>query len=902
MRGSHMPLQTGARLGPYEVVSLVGAGGMGEVYRARDTRLGREVAIKVLPADRITDTDRRRRFVQEAQAASALNHPHIITIYEIESADDNDFIVMEYVRGKSLDGLIPRQGMRLNEALRIAIAVADALAAAHARGIIHRDLKPANVIVGSDGAVKVLDFGLAKLTGDADTPEEDSPTLTSQALVSAPGTIAGTAAYMAPEQATGGTVDARADIFSFGAMLYEMVTGSRAFPGASTAETLDAVIRAQPKPPSAVVAEIQGDLEKVILRCLRKDPQRRYQHIADVKVALEDVKEESESGVTTPASVVRTRRRGPIVALVALVIVAAMAWLLLPLDSLREAPAQMRPSALTTLTGSELFPTFSPHGEHVAFSWNGTKQDNWDVYVTLVGSSDVRRLTSDPGEDARPKWSPDGRQIAFVRQRSDDSTIHLVSPLGGSERRLGDFRGVDSLDWSPDGEWLAAGRSGQLNFGPIALFPRPGGKGPRGIYLVSPRDGDARPLIVSPSNRVDSKPVFSPDGRRLAYASCASYLGQVGMRDCDVAVVELDASRAIAQPSRRLTSQQYAYIYSLAWTRDGSAVIYEAAGRTSLFGFWRVTIDGDHAPERIETGGDPAGPAVARSRNRLAFTRISLDDDIYRFGAGGRLQLVAGSSVSDTDPRLSPDGRRLAFASARAGSALSDIWIAEADGSNPQQLTRGPGDAQGAPSWSPDGRRIVFDSRGQDSHFHLWMIDADGGAPRRLTAEAGDQVVPTWSHEGRWIYYSWWQADTRDIWRVPADGGGPPERMTHGAAGAFACESADGSSLLFQPEDADSPLMTMPLAGGQARQLISCVKNSAFGVGPRGLYYVPCDSSPDPPVFLLDPKTSREVRLGTLDGLWPRPLGLSVSPDGNTIMYPRQVLSRADLMLIENFR
>ena len=302
-----MALQAGKRLGPYEVLSLIGAGGMGEVYRARDTRLGREVAIKVLPADRVADADRRRRFVQEAQAASALNHPHIITIYEIESADGNDFIVMEYVRGKSLDALIPRQGMRLNEALRIAIAVADALVTAHARGIVHRDLKPANVIVGTDGTVKVLDFGLAKLIGDPDTPEEDSPTLTSHALVSAPGTIAGTAAYMAPEQATGGTVDARTDIFSFGAMLYEMVTGSRAFPGASTAETLSAVIRAQPKPPSAVVAAIQGDLEKVILRCLRKDPQRRYQHIDDVKVALEDVKEESESGVTAPASAVRTR-------------------------------------------------------------------------------------------------------------------------------------------------------------------------------------------------------------------------------------------------------------------------------------------------------------------------------------------------------------------------------------------------------------------------------------------------------------------------------------------------------------------------------------------------------------------------------------------------------------------
>ena len=396
-----MALQPGSTLGPYEILSLIGAGGMGEVYRARDPRLNREVAIKVLPADRVSDEDRRRRFVQEAHAASALNHPHIITIHEIESANGHDFIVMEYVRGKSLDALIPRHGLRLGEVLRIAIPVADALAAAHARGIIHRDLKPANVMVGTDGAVKVLDFGLAKLSG-SDDAADDHLTHTADGGLSAPGTIAGTAAYMSPEQATGGPVDARSDIFSFGALLYEMVTGARAFAGTSTADTLSAVIRAQPKAPSAIVANVPSDLEKVILRCLRKDPPRRYQHIDDVKVALEDIKEESESGVTARAPVVRSRR-GPIAALVAaaLVIVGATAWLLLPSHRRPEAPAPMRTLPLTSLTGSELYPTFSPDGEQVAFSWNGTKQDNWDVYVTLVGSSDVRRLTSDPAEDAQ---------------------------------------------------------------------------------------------------------------------------------------------------------------------------------------------------------------------------------------------------------------------------------------------------------------------------------------------------------------------------------------------------------------------------------------------------------------------------------------------------------------------
>ena len=263
-------LPPGTRLGPYVVESLLGAGGMGEVYRGRDPRLDREVAIKVLPAAGLADAERRRRFRQEARAASALNHPHIVTIYEIETADGTDFIVMEFVRGKGLDALIPRKGMRLGEVLRIGIAVADALAAAHERGIVHRDLKPANVMIGTDGGVKVVDFGLAKLRVGDDRSRDETNTLTTGVSVSAAGVIAGTAAYMSPEQAMGEEVDARSDIFSFGAMLYEMATGVRAFAAASAVEILSAVVRAQPRPPTQIVATVPSDLERVILRCLRK--------------------------------------------------------------------------------------------------------------------------------------------------------------------------------------------------------------------------------------------------------------------------------------------------------------------------------------------------------------------------------------------------------------------------------------------------------------------------------------------------------------------------------------------------------------------------------------------------------------------------------------------------------
>ncbi|MCX6638089.1 MAG: protein kinase, partial [Acidobacteria bacterium] len=429
----------GQRLLHYEIVEKLGEGGMGVVYKARDTHLDRYVAIKVLPPEKVADPGRKARFVQEAKSASALNHPNIVTVHDIASDGGTDFIAMEYVAGKTLDQLIPRKGMRLNDALKIAVKIADALAAAHAAGIVHRDLKPANVMVtgapSGPGLVKVLDFGLAKLTETALGEDEATRTVKPR---TEEGTVVGTAAYMSPEQAEGKTVDARSDIFSFGSVLYEMVTGRCAFQGDSRMSTLAAVLHHEP---AAMGADVPHDLQKVIERCLRKDPERRLRHMDDVKIALEDLKEDSDSGKLAPAGAVMRRRRPFLVYGVGaalLVLTALGVWRLRPNSG---TPAgQLRAVPLTAHAGSEVNPSFSPDGNQLAFCWNGGGSDNFDIYIKLIGPGAPLRLTTDPAADHSPAWSPDGRWIAFLRVPvSGAATVMMIPALGGPERTVGEI-------------------------------------------------------------------------------------------------------------------------------------------------------------------------------------------------------------------------------------------------------------------------------------------------------------------------------------------------------------------------------------------------------------------------------------------------------------------------------
>ncbi|HEY2015948.1 MAG TPA: protein kinase, partial [Bryobacteraceae bacterium] len=450
----------------YRIVSKLGEGGMGVVYEAIDRTLDRRIALKILPSEKVANPARKQRFVQEAKAASSLNHPNIITIYAISAADNIDYIAMELVQGHTLEDLLAKRRLRIAEALKFAVQIADALATAHSAGIVHRDLKPANIMVTESGLVKVLDFGLAKLS-EAEPMLEDEDTRTERMLTEE-GTVMGSAAYMSPEQAEGRKVDARSDIFAFGAVLYEMLTGVRAFRGGTRMATMAAILSKEPQPISETAPQVPKELERIVTRCLRKELPRRSQSMAEIKIALEELKEETESGTsaTIPADGRKPNRQGRRLwtwigaGVVALAALTAAVRFLLPRSS--QSPVSFTEVPLTSYTGFQGYPALSPDGNQFAFSWDGGKENTApQLYVSLIGRGTPLRLTNDEATGAVfASWSPDGQTIAFISRGRGGARgqLVLIPVLGGPERNLGE--GSSKPGWSADGKWLYVPVSG----------------------------------------------------------------------------------------------------------------------------------------------------------------------------------------------------------------------------------------------------------------------------------------------------------------------------------------------------------------------------------------------------------------------------------------------------------
>jgi eukaryotic-like serine/threonine-protein kinase len=820
-----MPLTAGDTLGAYEIVVPLGAGGMGEVYKARDTRLDRLVAIKILPHDKMGDENRKRRFVQEAKAASALNHPNIVTIYDIGSDKGVDYLVMELVEGKSLDQLIPRGGLRLSEILRIAAQIADAFAKAHAAGIVHRDLKPGNVMVTPEGIVKVLDFGLAKLMQAPETASDATRTIAAQ---TGDGAVVGTAAYMSPEQAEGKPVDSRSDIFSFGSLLYEMATGDRAFRGDTAMSTISAILRDDPKAASESRDDVPPQFARVISRCLRKDPARRFQHMADLKVELEELKEESDSGkFAAPSRVLDVKRPSRAAywiggALVAVIAAFAGARFL------NEKPATetpLSPVPLTSYPGEQLWPTFSPDGSQVAFYWNGDKLDNFDLYVKMIGPGAPLRLTTDAAHDSFPAWSPDGRSIAFERHASrDELWIMIVPPLGGRERKVGRFPrtpqlggGINGLCWTPDSKWLITAGSEEQN-------------APLRLYLLSVETGERKPLTAPPPNIVgDGAPALSPDGRHLVFRR------ETGLNVGSLMVLDLSGDFTPSGKVRQIAGEQLSPERPV-WTADGRDIVFASGVRVGAR-LYRVSASGDAPATPLAwTGNGVDDPAISWSGHRLAYSNYVDNANIWRVPVNGKghPEKVVTSSFREVHPHFSPDGKRLAFYSNRSGSI--QVWTSNADGSAPQQLTEMSGPTTGAPRWSPDGKSICFDSN-SGGRWEIYTIGADGGKPAPVTDDVFTNVACSFSHDGRWIYYGARRSGELEVWKTPA-GGGAAVQVTHGGGGAPQ-ESPDGKWLYFNRNDGFQGVWRMPVEGGAPTQVVKSVWRVNFVPVENGIYYTP---------------------------------------------------------------
>jgi serine/threonine protein kinase len=707
------------------------------VYKARDTHLNRPVA-KVLPVEAVANSERKRRFVQEAKAASALNHPNIIHVYDIYTLNGVDFIAMEYVPGKTLDKLVGRKGLGLGEALKYAVQIADALAKAHGAGIVHRDLKPANIMVTEEGLVKVPDFGLAKLTEQ--TEADDATVTLGQAPRTEEGTIVGTVAYMSPEQAQGKKVDARSDIFSLGSVLYEMITGRRAFQRDTKFSTLTTIARDEPKPVSELAPEVPRDLEKIIQRCLRKDPDYRFQHMDDLKVALREMKEESDSGKLRPVPAVGRPTRSRLVLAFAALLIATCAGIWWLTRGRVPAARPSRNVVMTRMTMDSRLttdPALSPDGKLLAYASDRSGEGNLDIWVQQVSGGEATRLTRDPADDSEPVFSPDGSKIAFRSER-DGGGIYIMSALGGEARRIA--RQGRNARFSPDGSQIAY-TVGELQFAA-------GGKS-----FVTLSEG-GQPRQIQPDFFSVIAPIWSPDGRQLLFAA--------GSRDAksetyDWWVAPVDGGAAVRTAALAVFRQQGlpTLLLPSLWRAKGNSVIFSARSGDAV-NLWQISISpqtwqANGALRQVTFGtGLEAQPTVAGGR--IAFSVLPENTNVWslpleaNFGKVlGEIQRLTESADRDVAPSVAADGIKLAFF--RGTLERGSIWLKDLQKGKERLLAT---TAASYAQMAPDGSRVVFEKL-ENQNQALYVTTSSGGEAERICQDC--RTPNGWSHDGKKALY-----------------------------------------------------------------------------------------------------------------------------------------------------
>jgi serine/threonine protein kinase len=709
----------------YEIIETIGRGGMGIVYKARDTKLGRLVALKFLPEDRATDKRLLARFRREARAASALNHPNICTIFDIDDAEGQTFIVMELLNGVSLKDFIKGKPLPVDVAVPIALDIAEALEASHASGIVHRDIKPSNVFVCANNRVKVLDFGLALQTEPSDVPGQVGRTLDANELTVS-GTAIGTIAYMSPEQARCEEVDGRADLFSFGAVLYEMLTGKTAFATASIALTFEAILHGNPTAPSVLNPAVSPDLDAIVLRLLEKRREKRYQSAAELKTDLQRLR-----GDWTRTQVITVSKPRPLSALlIAMVVILSVASVWLGYRFLQQKPVA-DPSTLTHFTsqpGPEWFPSFSPDGKTIVYA--SMAAGNWDIYWQRVGGRNPNNLTMDSKEDdTEPAYSPTGDSIAFRSER-EGGGIFVMGATGESPHRVSDS-GYNPA-WSPDGTQLVFAEE-DVRDNPQYRFST------SALWTVTVATGEKRKIYAGDA----VQPQWSPHGDRIVY-----WARNAAQRD-------IWTIRSNGTDPVNLTNDA-ALDWSPAWSADGKT-IYFSSDRGGASDLWRIPVDERSgksmgSPEAVTKGGTAQRlhPTISGDGQKIAYVEETITQNIFQVPFDPVSGKVTGDpkpiTVGDRnlgDPDLAPDGKRVAFQS--FGKKL-DISVIGVDGTGERQLTE-DGSQYRVPRWGPDGKRIAVYSNRTKS-WQIWLINADGSGMRPITEDASGVLRAVWAQDG----------------------------------------------------------------------------------------------------------------------------------------------------------
>lgn len=836
-----------AQVGPYRIESLIGRGGMGEVYRARDTRLGRDVAIKVLPAESAADPEFRARAEREARAVAALNHPHICAIHDVGREGSIDYIVFEHIAGETLAAVLHRGPLPLERALEYATQIAGALNAAHRAGVIHRDLKPGNIMIDPSAGVKLLDFGLAKRTVNYILPSGESTATVGPET--AKGMVLGTLNYMSPEQAEGKPVDERTDIFSFGAVVYEMIAGRRAFDGESQLSVLSAILRDQPKRIREVAAGIPGGLERIVEHCLEKDPRQRFQHMADLKFSLEALR---DGPGQEPSGVARVRPPGRRLALTVLVLSAitlAVFALAVRPWGFRDAPAGPVIRSTIPLPGEDLLDSraasiaLSRDGRLLAFA--GSAGGRSRLYLRPVDASDAKPL---PGtEDAtNPFFSPDGQWVGFFA----NGKLQKIRVDGHRPEVLCGAAIGRGASWGPDGT---------IVFNPSGAF---GG----GLMRVSAAGGAPQTLTRPAFSRDEMShrwPEFLPDGRRVVFTVWTTS----GLHTARLAVLDLSTGK-IQTLSETGAYARLAPGGVLAFVRREGLMVSRFDPAALTFAappvFTGISVAGSAASGAAQFAVGPGMLVYAAGVNLSRSILVSVDRNgseqplydrpafyvLPRFSPDGRQVLFASTDSDNFDVwtmdlgrrspvRITfehsaeyyaiwePGGKRVTYSSARYGP--QNLFSSLADGTGGEErLTNAPV-PQFAGEWSRDGTMLAFTQFDERTISDVWLLKRGGDAPVLFLHSRFGEGHPTFSPDGQWLAYSSNESGADEIYVTAVAGGGKWKVSTGG--GGEPVWARSGLEIFFRQEDAlmAAPVRTDPFSVGQAQALFRGYHHSIGG-------------------------------------------------------------------------